>query len=123
MVDNIQQGRYAYEGLERVMHEKARLSILTSLLTQSDGLLFSELKELCALTDGNLSRHIKVLEDEGLVEVHKRFYKKRPQTSCLLTNEGRTRFLGYLQALGQVIEDAIEQSSSKNDKLKLVKTM
>ena len=47
-------GRYAYEGLDRVMHEKARLGILTSLASHVDGLLFSELKELCSLTDGNL---------------------------------------------------------------------
>ena len=47
-------GRFAYEGLERIIHEKARLGILTSLVAQPKGLLFNELKDLCALTDGNL---------------------------------------------------------------------
>ncbi|MES1213362.1 MAG: transcriptional regulator, partial [Singulisphaera sp.] len=50
------QGRFAYQGLERVLHEKARLGIMTSLVTRPEGLLFNDLKRLCDLTDGNLSR-------------------------------------------------------------------
>ena len=50
------EGRFAYEGLDRVIHERARLSILTSLVTNPKGLTFNDLKQLCALTDGNLSR-------------------------------------------------------------------
>ena len=61
-------GRFAYEGLDRVLHEKARLGIMTSLVTRPDGVLFTELKRLCALTDGNLSRHLDVLQEAGLVE-------------------------------------------------------
>ena len=57
-----QPGRFAYEGLERVLHEKARLGIMTSLVTRPEGLLFGDLKRLCALTDGNLSRHLEVLQ-------------------------------------------------------------
>ena len=56
------EGRFAYEGLDRVIHERARLSVLTSLMTNAKGLTFNDLKELCALTDGNLSRHLRVLE-------------------------------------------------------------
>ena len=44
-------GRYAYEGLDRIMHEKARLGILTTLLARPEGALFRELKQLCSLTD------------------------------------------------------------------------
>ena len=54
--------RFAYDGLDRVIHERARLSVLTSLVTHSRGLLFGDLKQLCALTDGNLNRHLQVLE-------------------------------------------------------------
>ena len=61
-----ESGRFAYDGLERVLHEKARLGIMTSLVTRPEGLLFSELKRLCALTDGNLSRHLDVLREAGL---------------------------------------------------------
>ena len=66
-------GRFAYEGLDRVLHEKARLGILTSLVAHPDGLRFGELRTLCALTDGNLSRHLDVLREAGLVEVWKGF--------------------------------------------------
>lgn len=99
-------GRHAYEGLDRVLHEKARLGILTSLITKPEGLLFGDLKQLCSLTDGNLSRHLDVLQEAGLIEVHKGFEKKRPQTICRLTPQGRKRFLGYLEELERVIQDA-----------------
>jgi DNA-binding MarR family transcriptional regulator len=105
---NEQSGRYAYEGLDRIMHEKARLGILTSLATHRDGLLFNQLKELCSLSDGNLSRHIQALEEAGLVEVWKGFHKKRPQTLCRLTPIGVLRFQEYLRELEKVIRDAAE---------------
>ena len=61
-------GRFSYEGLDRVLHEKARLGILASLAANPDGVLFNDLKQLCALTDGNLSRHLSVLHEAGLLE-------------------------------------------------------
>ena len=100
-------GRYAYEGIERVLHEKARLSIMTSLVTHPAGLLFADLKELCSLTDGNLSRHLQVLQEAGLVEVWKGFQGNRPQTLCRLTDEGRRRFLEYVSVLESVVTDAL----------------
>src|ERR1700732_1680567 len=81
-------GRFAYEGLERVIHEKARLGILASLASKPDGLLFGDLKELCSLTDGNLSRHLQMLQEAGLVEVWKGFKKNRPQTLVRVTELG-----------------------------------
>jgi DNA-binding transcriptional ArsR family regulator len=99
-------GRYAYEGLERVLHEKARLGLLASLAAHPDGLSFNELKELCTLTDGNLSRHLKVLEEAGLLEVQKSFEQNRPLTLCRMTPEGRRRFLDYVDVLEQVVRDA-----------------
>jgi DNA-binding MarR family transcriptional regulator len=100
-------GRFAYEGLERVIHEKARLGIMTSLVTHPAGILFPDLKELCALTDGNLSRHLQVLHEAGLVEVWKGYKGNRPQTLCRLTPEGRRRFLGYINVLENVVADAL----------------
>src|SRR5690349_12470311 len=99
-------GRFAYEGLDRVIHERARLSILTSLLAHPKGLLFGDLKRLCALSDGNLSRHLQVLEEARLVEVSKGFDKKRPQTRCRMTELGRRRYLEYVEVLEQVVRDA-----------------
>ena len=100
-------GRFAYDGLERIIHEKARLGIVTSLATHPQGLLFNDLKELCALTDGNLSRHLQVLHEAGLVEVWKGFQRNRPQTLCRLTEEGRRRFLEYINVLENVVADAL----------------
>jgi len=99
-------GRYAYEGLDRVLHEKARLGIMTSLATRPQGLSFNELKQACALTDGNLNRHLDVLHKAGLVTVEKGYEGRRPLTTCRLTAEGRKRFLEYLGLLEQVIRDA-----------------
>ena len=99
-------GRFAYEGLDRLLHERARLGILTTLATRPDGVLFSDLKELCALTDGNLSRHLQVLYEAGLVEVWKRFENRRPQTLCRLSRQGHERFLAYLTVLEEVVQDA-----------------
>lgn len=100
-------GRFAYDGLERIIHEKARLGILTSLVSHPDGLLFNDLKDLCSLTDGNLSRHLQALHDEGLVEIWKSTRRNRPQTLCRLTPEGRRRFLDYISVLESVIADAM----------------
>ena len=112
-----QPGRFAYDGLERVLHEKARLGIMTSLVTRPEGLLFSDLKRLCALTDGNLSRHLDVLREAGLVEVWKGFENRRPQTLCRLSPEGRQRFLAYLAELEQVIRDAMPKAAKRVDRL------
>lgn len=100
------KGRFAYEGLDRVIHEKARLSVLTSLIAHPKGLLFADLKMLCGLTDGNLSRHLQVLEEAGLVAIDKSFVQNRPQTNCRITAAGRKRYMEYLNVLEQVVRDA-----------------
>jgi DNA-binding transcriptional ArsR family regulator len=112
-----QPGRFAYDGLERVLHEKARLGILTSLVTRPEGVLFTELKRLCALTDGNLSRHLEVLREAGLVEVWKGFENRRPQTLCRLSPEGRQRFVAYLEQLEQVVRDAMPKAARRAERL------
>lgn len=99
-------GRYAYDGLDRALHEKARLGIMTALITRPEGLVFSELKALCNLTDGNLSRHLDVLAKDGLLKIDKAFVANRPQTTCRVTALGRKRFREYLTHLEQVLRDA-----------------
>jgi DNA-binding transcriptional ArsR family regulator len=101
------EGRFAYDGIDRVIHEKARLSIVASLASHPDGLLFTDLKDLCSLTDGNLSRHLGVLQDAGVVDVKKSFNGNRPQTWCKLTAAGRKRFADYVTALEKVVSDAV----------------
>jgi DNA-binding transcriptional ArsR family regulator len=100
------EGRFAYEGLDRVIHERARLSVLTSLISSPKGVTFGELKQLCSLTDGNLSRHLRVLEEARMVEIAKGYDRNRPQTVCRITASGRKRYLEYLSTLEQVVHDA-----------------
>lgn len=102
----ISGGRFSYEGLDRLIHERARLSVLTSLITHPNGLLFGDLKDLCGLTDGNLSRHLQILHEGKLVELRKSFHRNRPQTMCRITPLGRNRYLDYLAVLEQVVRDA-----------------
>jgi len=100
------EGRFAYEGLDRVIHERARLSVLTSLIANPKGLTFNDLKQLCSLTDGNLSRHLRVLEKARLIEIVKGHEKNRSLTVCRITPTGRKRYLEYLATLEQVVRDA-----------------
>lgn len=100
------EGRFAYEGLDRVIHERARLSVLTSLITNPKGLTFNDLKQLCSLTDGNLSRHLRVLEQDKMVEILKGHEHNRPRTVCRITASGRKRYIEYLSTLEQVVRDA-----------------
>lgn len=100
-------GRYAYEGLERLFHERSRLGILASLMAHPGGLVFGDLKQLCNLTDGNLSRQIQQLEEAGLLEVWKGIKNKRPQTLVRMTDVGRKRFSEYLEELEKVVTDAM----------------
>lgn len=106
-LDN-QDAQFSYEGLDRILHEKARLGMLTSLIAHPEGLSFGELKQLCGLTDGNLSRHLKTLQEANIVEVIKGYDQNRPLTTCRLTNDGRQRFLDYVNVLEQVVRDAAD---------------
>lgn len=97
---------FAFDGLDRLLHEKSRLSILTSLADHPEGLSFTELRDLCGMTDGNLSRHVQILEEGGLVHVTKGFEGRRPLTTCRLTDAGRARFSDYLGELEKVLRSA-----------------
>jgi DNA-binding MarR family transcriptional regulator len=107
------EGRFAYEGLDRVIHERARLSVLTSLISNAKGLAFNDLKQLCALTDGNLSRHLRVLEQAEMVEIVKGIDHNRSLTVCRITPSGRKRYLEYLSTLEQVVRDAAKVSKDE----------
>ena len=99
--------------LDRVLHEKARLGIMTSLVTRPEGAVFNELKRLCALTDGNLSRHLQILSEAGLIQIWKGFKDNRPQTLCRLTDEGRKRFVEYVTVLENIVTDAVSAKDAE----------
>ena len=108
---------FAYEGLDRIMHERARLGALSALLAHPKGLPFAALRKLCGLTDGNLARHLEVLEAAQLIEIRKTT-EARPLSLCRITTEGRKRFLGYLAVLEQVLLDAGASPESEDARTK-----
>lgn len=106
---------HAYHGLDRVLHEKARLGIVVALLNRPDGVLFPELRTLCELTDGNLSRHLSMLHENDVIEIWKSQEGGRARTLLRLSPQGRTQLLAYLEELDRVLRDAraTEQRDSK----------
>jgi len=103
---------HLYAQLERIFHEPKRLAIVSSLAGSRQGKTFLQLREECDLTDGNLSRHLKTLTEDGIVAQAKAFVGVKPQTTARLTHAGRTRFLQYLGALEHVVRRAGEALSS-----------
>jgi DNA-binding transcriptional ArsR family regulator len=96
----------AQEILEKIFHEPSRLAIMSALCAAERGLTFVALRDACRLSDGNLSRHLKVLEESGAVSISKRFVKNKPLTTVKITERGLRRFQEYLVALSQVLEEA-----------------
>src|ERR1044071_2477261 len=92
----------AFEKLDRVIHERGRLAIM-SLLAATESLSFKELKEQLQMTDGNLSVHMRTLEESGYVAVHKSFVNRKPRTDFSLTVEGREAFQTYLRTLEEIV--------------------
>jgi DNA-binding MarR family transcriptional regulator len=95
----------AFDRLDRVIHERGRLLIM-SLLAASESLSFKELKEYLKMTDGNLSVHMRTLEESGYVSVRKSFVNRKPRTDYSLTPEGRQAFQEHIQALEEIIKQA-----------------
>lgn len=93
------------EILDKVIHERVRLAIMSALAARGK-MTFPELKQLLDLTDGNLSVHAGVLEKNGLVIIEKDFHRRRPRTTLRLTRAGRQRFEAYLARLEQLIKES-----------------
>ncbi len=91
--------------LDRVIHEKGRLGIL-SMLAASPELSFIELRDALGMTDGNLTTHIRTLQQAGYLSVTKSFQNNRPLTTCALTAAGRKAFANYINLLEQIIRQA-----------------
>ena len=103
--------RDAFEKLDRVIHEKARLEILTTLLGKPDGISFNDLRDLCALTDGNLNRHLKVLIDSRLVSRKKTGRGRSTLSQYYLSARGKKAFEQYLSALESIVRSASDAES------------
>jgi len=102
---------FAYSGLERIFHERGRLAVCTCLIANPSGMRFTELQEACALTDGNLNRHLHALAEVGVVEMERVTGRGRPATTVRITAGGRTRFLAYIDELESVVRDVHQRSA------------
>lgn len=91
--------------LDRVIHEKGRLAMM-SLMAASTDLSFTELRDTLSMTDGNLTTHIRTLQEAGYVAVTKSFQNNRPLTTCTLTPKGRAAFSAYIDLLEQIVRQA-----------------
>ena len=88
--------------IDRVIHEKGRLAIM-SMLAASPELSFTEMRDALSMTDGNLTTHIRTLQESGYVSVTKSFHNNRPLTTCALTTAGKKAFTNYINLLEQII--------------------
>ncbi len=89
--------------LDRVIHEKGRLAIM-SMLAASTELSFTEMRDALNMTDGNLTTHIRTLQETGYISVTKSFQNNRPLTTCSLTASGRKAFTSYINLLEKIIQ-------------------
>ena len=91
--------------LDRLIHEKGRLAMM-SLLAASTEVSFTELRDTLSMTDGNLTTHIRTLQEAGYVAVTKSFQNNRPLTTCTLTPKGRLAFAAYIDLLEQIVRQS-----------------
>jgi DNA-binding MarR family transcriptional regulator len=91
--------------LDRVIHEKGRMAIM-SLLAANTELSFTEMKQTLGMTDGNLSVHLRTLQEAGYIAISKTFQDRRPLTTCSLTAAGRKAFAGYIDLLEQIVRES-----------------
>ncbi len=89
--------------LDRVIHEKGRLALM-SLLAASTELSFTEMRDTLQMTDGNITTHLRTLQEAGYVALTKSFQGSRPLTTCALTAAGKKAFANYISLLEQIVE-------------------
>jgi len=104
--------------LDRVFHERGRLAICSTLVAHPDGVSFTQLQDACALTDGNLNRHLHALAEDGIVQTQRKTGSGRPQTIVRITPAGRERFIAYIDALEHIVRDVQKSMSSSESPIR-----
>lgn len=92
-----------FSQLDRTIHEKGRLSIMTLLASRADSWPFQDLKAQLDMSDGNLITHLRTLEKAGFIRSEKSAGDGRPQTLYFLTPAGKSAFVAYLGVLEQIL--------------------
>jgi len=88
--------------LDRVVHERVRLAIM-SMLAASPDLSFTEVRDALDLTDGNLISHVRTLQEAGYLAVTKAYQDSRPLTTLALTKAGREAFAAHIERLAAIV--------------------
>jgi len=91
--------------LDRVIHERVRLAVMAMLAANPD-LSFTELRDALQLTDGNLTSHIRTLQESGYIAVTKAFQDARPLTTLALTETGRAAFVAHIDRLESIVRQS-----------------
>lgn len=99
---------FDYREIDDVIHGRVRLAVM-AYLSGADAADFNELKAKVGGTDGNLSVHLRKLEDAGYVAVQKTFRARKPRTICRLTDKGRKAWIGYIRRLEALISPTANQ--------------
>ena len=105
---------FAVEGLEELIHVRARLAIL-AFLTTSGSAEFVTLRDQIKISDGNLSLHLKKLEENKYIKIRKVFVARKPKTSVSLTSAGRNAFYEYLDYLQSMLSTVPPREESHDD--------
>lgn len=100
-------GKPASDGLDRLVHERVRLGIVSALAAE-ERLSFGDLKAVLKTSDGNLSVHARKLENAGYIEVIKGFEDRKPKTEYSLTAKGRRALETYIDQMETLLGEARE---------------
>ncbi len=95
--------QYDYQQLDEIIHSRIRLAIM-ALLVSVERAEFTFIRDTIGTTDGNLSVHLRKLEETGYVKMHKRFIERKPATSYSITPKGREAFEKYIERLEKMIK-------------------
>jgi predicted ArsR family transcriptional regulator len=109
---NTHDAPFAFAGLERIFHERGRLAVCACLIANPEGMRFTDLQDACGLTDGNLNRHLHALAEVSVVISERVRGHGRPTTIVRITEDGRKRFLAYVDDLEAVVRGVQKQADS-----------
>lgn len=99
-----------------LLSDRSRLAIMATLAASKEPVEFTKLLEILELTKGNLASHLKKLEDEGLIKVHKEFVDRKPRTTYVASDDGRKALTGYMKAMESLLSSLGPKGPAKGKK-------
>lgn len=103
---------FDYQQIDDVLHARIRTAIMAVLITV-DAAEFTFLKEKINATDGNLSVHLRKLEEAGYISVKKNFIERKPVSKYKITSKGHKAFESYIEKLEQLLNNSKQQKNGK----------